>query len=282
MNKIRNVRRALMLLSLITTTNTSVHTLFDSPFFLDDFFLNDPFMRPHKSLDRAKSDLSADIKALQEEAKRLSKAADELATKLDKNDTMTNLLPSIDTLHDSLTTTREFLSRVGSNIQSVRRAQHVEEIKNTPSYNLQTNTDSKLNVFVVTARLPDAKKEDLKFEVNTSDEFGTERQTLTISMQEKKSTQEKKPGLSQTTRVTQSHYINGRREELFIENGNVSMIVDLPKNVSSNLTKARDTMTFENGILTLHFPLDQQETKRKTEWRFNTSATAQKATISDK
>lgn len=281
MNKSRNVRRALMLFSVTLVGNQSGHAFFNDPLFpFNDFFYE---QGPAKSRATAEKDLAACVKNLQDEAKRLTTVADKLAQQLEKKDEAKDgeLQSVFDTIQDCQVGIQEAFSGIRRNARSARQAQRAEEIKKIPSYSLRTYKDDKKNKFIVTASLPDKTKEDLKITVKTTDEFGQKHRTLQVETKPQKETKSSPSGFFSSSSVTHAQYINGRREELVAENGNISITVDLPPNANSNLAEVQKTMTLENGVLTLSFPLSEPAEK-ETELKFTTAAATTSDTSKDK
>lgn len=273
MSKIHNIRKALLLLSLTIGGGSAVHAFVAESFFapFNELFeeMDIHHAQPTKSRETAEKDLRSRVTTLQEEAKRLSKAADELASNLDKKGTDTNTNPiNLATIDESHLAINATLRGIKREIQSVRRARHTESIKQAPAYSLRTQTDEKKELFVVTATLPSIAKEDLKITVKTSDEFGIERQTLLVTAEPKTTKASTPSGFSSSSSITQARYLNGRREELVAENGNVTITVDLPKDASNDLADVQKTMSFENNTLILSFPMTPRAKKKETELRF--------------
>ena len=270
MKNSRNLGRALMLLSLTTVGSTSVYAFFQGSMFepFNELFEEmDPYARPTKSRETAEKDLRTRVKALQEEAKKLEKAAGDLAAQLDKKSTLDELPTAFDTINDCQAVINENVREIRREARIMRRAQLREAAKSTPNYSLRSSTDEKSGTFVVTAQLPSITKEDLKITVKTTEEFGTERQTLHVVAQPQ-TTKSATSGIFTSSSAVQSRYINGRREELSVEDGKVTIVVDLPQDASNDLAEVQKTMRLENGVLTLSFPLTKKASRKETELRF--------------
>lgn len=276
MKNSRNVCRALMLLSLATVGSASVNAFFQGSMFepFNELFEEmDPYARPTKSRETAEKDLRTRVKALQEEAKKLEKAATDLATQLDKKSNIEELPAAFDTINDCQAVINENVREIRKEARTMRRAQLREAAKSVPSYSLRSSTDEKSGAFVVTANLPSIAKEDLKITVKTTEEFGTERQTLHVVAQPP-TTKSTATGIFTSSSALQSRYINGRREELSVEDGKVTIVVDLPQDASNDLAEVQKTMTLENGVLTLSFPLTKKAARKETELRFTPATPA--------
>lgn len=265
-----SLRKALVLLSLTAMNGPSARPLARDPFFssFNELFEELEVVQPVKNRETVEKDLQAQIKSLQAEAKKLTKAADELADELNKQDKDRNIDKTLEAVHDSQITVNETIRGIRRAIRSVTRARLIEEVDKKPKCNLYTRTDEQTNAFVVTATLPDIAKEDLKITVNTTDEFGKERQTLRITAQQK-TVQATTPGFFNTSAFNSARIINGRREELSVENGLVTIVVDLPQDTNNDLTDVQKTMSFENNKLILSFPVTKKDRKKETVLRFS-------------
>lgn len=268
MKKIHNIHKAI-LLSLTVSANTCLHGFGSEPFFapFQDLFaeMDLAYSQPTKSRKAAEEDLKSRVATLQEEAKRLSKATEELAKSLETKDLQS--LPDITAVDESCLALSTALRNVKREMLIVSRVRNADGIKQSPACSLRTKTDDKNNLFIITANLPDIAKEDLKITVKTSDDFGVERQTLLVTA-EPKALKDLPTGSFKRSTTTQSRYINGRREELTSADGSITITVDLPKDTSNDLAEVQKNMTFENNSLVLSFPMSTKAKRKETELRF--------------
>lgn len=279
MEKIYNIRKATLLL-LALTSNSFLNGFGSEPFFapFQELFaeMDLAYSQPTKSLKEAEEDLKSRVARLQEEAKRLSNAANELAKRLETKDSKS--LPDITAVDESCLALNSALHNVKREMQIVNRVRNFDGTKQSPACSLRTKTDDKNNLFIITANLPGIAKEDLKITVKTSDDFGVERQTLLVTA-EPKEVKDLSTGSFKRSSTTQSRYINGRREELTSADGSITITVDLPKDTSNDLAEVQKTMTFENNSLVLSFPMSTKGKRKETELRF---ASSQKTPFSEK
>ncbi|MBM3886588.1 hypothetical protein FJ364_01545 [Candidatus Dependentiae bacterium] len=236
-------------------------------------------VRPTKNRAAIEKDLRSQAKKLQEDAKKLGEAADKLLQETEKEPVHSKLEQALQSVRESQINVNESICDIQRSARNVFRARISEEIDKTPRFNLNSQMNEKGDVFIVKATLPGITVDDLKITVNTSDEFGKERQTLNITTEAKiKAEESTTQGIYKTTSLNSARIINGRREELNVENGSVSIMVDLPHETNSDLSEVSKTMTFENNALTLSFPITQKTKKKETILRFNSKKQAVEVT----
>jgi HSP20 family molecular chaperone IbpA len=269
------LRKALILLSLTVIGNYSAKALVRDPFFasFNELFEElDIHSRPAKSSEACEKELNAQAASLQNEIKKLAKAADDLTSELKKNIKERNTEQALAIVRESQIIIDNTVQGIRRSLRNESRSRVTEEADKTPKCTMQTHSDENTNSFVVTASLPDITQEDLKITVNTTDEFGKERQTLRVSAQQK-TTRASSPGFFSTSSFSSTRNINGRREELSVENGLVTIIIDLPQNTHTDLSEVQKTMRFDKNILTLSFPTNKKDLKKETVLRFNSKPT---------
>lgn len=239
---------------------------------LDEFFpdFGSAFSAPSKSRDTAEKDLKAHVTKLREESKKLAAAADNLAESLEKKNLDDSTDTAISKVFDSFAVVKESVHGLQRESNSIKRARASEERAKTPQFKLQSNVDEIGNTFVVTATLPNVEKEALRITVSCEDEFGRERQTLRIKAVQKEAQTAQTSGLTSTS-MSSTRYLNGRREELTVNDRQIEIIVDLPQDVTSDLEKVQQSMNFENGKLELSFPYKKEKRKKETELRFDSA-----------
>jgi HSP20 family molecular chaperone IbpA len=274
MTTFSKLQKNLLAGALLLTGSTTVHTLSRDPFFepFGTLFeeLGGAFTPPTKSHDASEKDLKARVKTLQEESKKLAAAADVLAAELEKKEAERSIDPAVSKVTDTYAAVDEAVRGIKRESTSMKRARVTEERAKVPAFKLRSSVDDKDGSFVVTATLPGVEKDALRITVSSEDEFGRERQTLHIKTQQKDA---KSPatGSFSSSSMSSSRYINGRREELNVNDGAVEITVDLPQDVSTDLEAVQKNMRFEAGELILSFPCKGERRKRETELRFDSA-----------
>ena len=265
------LRKALVLLSLTTMDNSSARVPVRDPFFasFNELFEElEPRSRQTKSSEPEEKDLRSQAAALQAEAKILIKAADDLVSESSKPDKERNIDQALSAVHNSQMTISGVVDEIFQSAHNISRTRLPKEVNKKPKCSIHTHNDEKTDAFIVTATLPDITEEDLKITVNTTDEFGKEHQTLHVTAQQK-TMRAATRGFFSTTTFSRMRNVNGRREELNIENGLVTIIIDLPQNTHTDLSEVQKTMRFEKNTLTLSFPMNKKDHKKETILRFN-------------
>ena len=229
MEKIKNLRSAAIALffAVVCTGGAAA---------MDIFFAFDDLMEDAVSLGRsqlrvedAKKNLTQSVQALRDEANQLAKEADRLAACVE-DEKSDSAVDAYNRVADQAATVNSTLRNVRKDVRVAQQAKRVQAIQEAPQYNLQTKIDEDKKLFVVTATLPGIAQDELKITVKSTDEFGAERQTLRITGEGKKANQ-KDAHFFNTSTSTKARFVNGRREEISVQDGIVSIVVDLPKEI---------------------------------------------------
>ncbi|MBM3886589.1 Hsp20/alpha crystallin family protein [Candidatus Dependentiae bacterium] len=232
------------------------------------FGVIDAYARPAKNRRDTEHKLTYQIKALEQEAKKLLRAATDLSSTLNKNNKGKDIEHAIEPVVTAQNNLNDTIYGICQSILDLQRARLADEVEEASAYGMYVCSNSTLDAFVISATLPNVAEEDIAIKIQSLKNNKNESlQKLCIKAK-------RQPDIDQPAGFLHSEIfksirtINGRREELAVEDGNINIIVDLPPNVSNDLLAIQETMTFENGILTLSFPVIKTEQIKEQELKF--------------
>lgn len=275
MKTYRNIRYSLMVASLVAAGSLSAQAPFGLSLFKEFDALFGDFEAVHnpKLREHAEDDLKNQAELLLKKAQELTKASEALALAVIEKDDAKSVqaIGAFAEVKEHHAEIAHVLRGVGNNLDAIRRAKRAESIKRTPSFGLRSFFDEKKQLFVVEATLPGLEKDDLKISVKTTHEAGIEKQELRVTAQLPTTKDVDNQNFQHQASMRQAKNINGRREELVVDDKQVVVAVDLPRDASNDLFEVQKTMSFEANVLKLSFPIVKKERKKETELRFSSA-----------
>ena len=129
-------------------------------------------------------------------------------------------------------------------------------------YKIEEKIISDGKVYEIQIHLPGFKREDIQPQVDEKkDGNATQKQLYINTKKEFTKTKKDKTSFEQhSEKFKSSQIINGRKQEIQYKDGELTIAIDLPQNILQSRYDAK----FENGILTITFPIDNPPQKSTT------------------